>query len=179
MMERNAILLFAAALSLALGLPALAGTIAHEDRMEMAAVTHAAITPDHAIRIAEDSGGVAYGYGMEATRNGQWYEVDVLRAGAKLAVRIDPATGKLLRSSAAKGEDAEGANALYRSGLTFREAVTKAEQAGHGRALEASAAGHGNDAHVDVDVIQGRSVAHYRVSIHNGQIRARMTGTSS
>lgn len=36
----------------------------------------------------------------------------MLRDGAKLAVRIDPASGKLLGSSAAKGEDTEGANAL-------------------------------------------------------------------
>lgn len=145
----------------------------------MTAVTHAAITPDRAIRIAENSGGRAYGYGMEATRNGEWYEVDVLRGGAELEVRIDPATGKILGSSAARGEDAEGANALGRGKLTFRVAVAKVEQAGHGRALEASAAGHGNDAHVDVDVIQGKRIAHYRVSMQRGQIRTRLTGTSS
>lgn len=91
----------------------------------MTAATHAAITPDHAIRIAENGGGRAYGYGMEATQNGHWYEVDVLRDGAKLAVRIDPATGKVLGSSAAKGEDAEGANAVDRSKLAFHEAISR------------------------------------------------------
>ncbi|HJP99599.1 MAG TPA: PepSY domain-containing protein [Rhodanobacteraceae bacterium] len=169
----------ASAAALAITVPAFAGSIGHEDRMEMAAVAQAPVTPNHAIRIAETGGGTAYGYGMEATHGAQWYEVDVLRGGAKLEVRIDPATGKVLGSSAAKGEDAEGANALDRGKLSFSEAVAKAEKAGHGRALEASAAGHGANAHVDVDVIQGKSIAHYRVSIQNGQIRTRVTGTSS
>lgn len=177
-MKRSTTIPLASALGLALALPALAGSIAHEDRMEMAAVMQAPITPSHAIRIAENGGGTAYGYGMESTRNGRnWYVVDVLRGGAKLAVRIDPATGKVLGSSAAMGEGAEGSNALAGSKLSFSEAVARAERVGHGPALEANAAGHGGNAHVDVDVVKGPSIAHYRVSMRGGQIKTALTGT--
>lgn len=180
MMSHQATIALASALALALAVPAFAGSIAHEDRMEMAAVAHASVTPDRAVRIAEAGGGTAYGYGMESTRNGKsWYEVDVLRNGSKRTVRIDPSSGKVLGSSAAKGDDAEGANALQGSHMTFGEALAKAEKAGRGRALEANAAGRGNNAHVDVDVIRGSRIARYRVSMHNGRIRTSMTGTSS
>jgi len=179
-MKRIAAIPLASALTLALALPAFAGSIAHEDRMEMAAVTHAPITPNHAIRIAENGGGTAYGYGMESTRNGRnWCVVNVLRGGAKLAVRIDPTTGKVLGSSAAKGEGAEGANTLAGSKLTFSEAIAQAERVGHGPALEANAAGHGGNAHVDVDVVKGQSIAHYRVSVQGGQIKTALTATDS
>ncbi len=104
-------------LALALGVGvttvALAGHIEAGDRMEMAAVLKAPVTPTQAVKIAESSGGRAYGYGMEANRHGQWYEVDVLRGGAKLDLRIDPTTGKVLGSSAASGEDAQGARARW------------------------------------------------------------------
>ncbi|HLI19231.1 MAG TPA: PepSY domain-containing protein [Rhodanobacteraceae bacterium] len=180
-MKRNTRIALAASSALALALPAFAGTIAHEDRMEMAAVAHAAITPTRAVKIAENGGGRAYGYGMEATHHGDWYEVDVLRGGAKLDLRIDPTTGKVLGSSAAQGEDAHGAHALDGSKLTFGEAIAQAERVGHGPALEASAAGHGAKAHVDVDIIQnhGQRIAHYRISMHDAKIQSVMTGTDS
>lgn len=180
MMKSKPTIALASCLSLALAVPALAVGIAHEDRMEMTAVMQAAITPDHAIRIAENGDGTAYAYGMESTQSGQnWYEVDVLRGGSKLAVRIDPATGKVLRSNPATGEGAEGSDALQGSKVSFSEAVAMAERAGNGRALEANAAGRGRNAYVDVDVIQGKTIAHYRVSMRNGQMQARVTGTSS
>lgn len=181
-MKRNAALALASALALSLALPVFAGTIPHEDRLEMAAVTQAPITPNHAVEIAESGGGTAYGYGMESTRNGHsWYVVDVLRGGSKLAVRIDPSDGKILGSSPATGEGADGSNSLEGSKLTFKEAIAKAEQAGHGRALEANAVGHGHDAHVNVDVIQnhGKRIAHYRVSMHDGRIGTTVMGTDS
>jgi hypothetical protein len=144
-MKRNAVRTLATALILALALPAFAGSIAPEDRMEVAAVLKAPITPIQAVKIAENGGGRACG------------------------------------CSQPRGEDAQGAHALDGSKLTLAEAITRAERVGHGPALEASAAGHGDQAHVDVDVIQdqGKRVAHYRVSIHGGQIRAAMTGTDS
>src|SRR6185437_16871910 len=63
---------------------ALAGHIEAGDRMEMAAVLKAPITPTQAVKIAESGGGHAFGYGMEANQHGHWYEVSVLRGGAKL-----------------------------------------------------------------------------------------------
>ncbi|MGH8125525.1 MAG: PepSY domain-containing protein, partial [Rhodanobacteraceae bacterium] len=173
------------AIALALGVGvttvALAGHIEAGDRMEMAAVLKAPVTPTRAVKIAESGGGRAYGYGMEANRHGHWYEVDVLRGGAKLDLRIDATTGKVLGSSAASGEDAQGARALDGSQLNFGEAIALAERVGKGPALEADSAGHGVKAHVDVDVIQdhGRRVAHYRVSMHNGQMRSTLTGSDS
>lgn len=160
---------------------ALAGNIEAGDRVEMAAVLKAPVTPTEAVRIAERGGGHAYGYGMEANRHGHWYEVDVLRGDAKLELRIDAATGKVLGSSAARGEDAQGSHALEGSRLAFGEAVAQAERAGNGPALEANAAGRGERAHVDVDIIQdqGKRIAHYRVSMQGGGLHATLTGTDT
>lgn len=160
---------------------ALAGGIEPGDHIEMAAVLKAPITPTQAVKIAEKGGGRAYGYGMEATRHGHWYEVDVLRGTARLELRIDASSGRVLGSSAAHGEDARGAHALDGSKLTFGEAIAQAERVGHGPALEANAAGRGNTAHVDVDVIQGhgKRIAHYRVSLHGGQVRTALTGSDA
>lgn len=170
-----------AVLALPVAAAAFAGSIEAGDHMEMAAVLKSPVTPTQAVKIAENGGGNAYGYGMEATRHGHWYEVDVLRGGAKLDIRIDATTGKVLGSSQAHGEDAEGAHALDGSKLTFAEAMAKAEQVGKGPALEANAAGHGDKAYVDVDVIQdhGKRIAHYHESMHNGQIKSVMVGTDS
>lgn len=168
-----------ASLALAAVVTAFAGSIEAGDRLEMAAVLKSPITPTHAVKIAEAGGGHAYGYGMEATKSGHWYEVDVLRGDAQLELRIDANSGKVLSSSPARGEDAEGAHALDGSKLGFGEAIAQAERVGHGPALEANAAGHGDKAHVDVDVIQdhGQRIAHYRVSMHAGRIETAMTGT--
>ncbi|MGH8124284.1 MAG: PepSY domain-containing protein [Rhodanobacteraceae bacterium] len=182
-MNRNIATGITIALALGTGfsLVALAGDIEAGDHMEMAAVLKAPVTPTQAVKIAESGGGTAYGYGMEANQHGHWYEVDVLRGGAKLLLRIDASSGKVLGSSVAHGEDAQGAHALTGSKLTFGQAIAKAERVGHGPALEADSAGHGDSAHVDVDVIQnhGRRVAHYRVSMHNGQVRSILTGSDS
>ncbi len=160
---------------------AVAGHIESSDRLEMAAVLEAPISPTQAVRIAENGGGRAYGCGMEATRRGHWYAVDVLRGNARLELRIDANTGKVIGSGPARGEDAQGAQALAGSKLGFGEAIAQAERMGGGPALEASAAGHGAQAHVDVDIIQnhGQHIAHYRVSMQHGQFHAVMTGTDS
>ncbi|MGH8183145.1 MAG: PepSY domain-containing protein [Rhodanobacteraceae bacterium] len=182
-MNRNIATGMAIALALGVGASsvALAGHIEAGDHMEMAAVLKAPITPTQAVKIAESGGGSAYGYGMEANPRGHWYEVDVLRGGAKLLLRIDATTGKVLGSAPAHGEDAQGAQALVGSKLTFGEAIAQAERVGNGPALEADSAGHGGNAHVDVDVIQnhGQRVAHYRVTMHDSQIHSALTGTDS
>jgi hypothetical protein len=172
----------ATALALALTTTCIfAGSIEPGDHMEMAAVLKAPITPTQAVRIAEHGGGRAYGYGMEANAHGYWYEVDVLRGNARLDLRIDASSGKVLGSSAAHGEDAHGARALDGSTLTFGEAIAQAERVGNGPALEANAAGHGTGAHVDVDIIQnhGKRIAHYRVSMRDGHISTAMIGSDA
>lgn len=160
---------------------ACAGGIEPGDRLEMAAVLKAPITPTHAVRIAEAGGGRAYRFGMEAASHGHWYEVDVLRGNARLELRIDASTGKLLGSGPARDKDAHGAHVLDGSVLAFGEAIAHAERVGNGPALEANASGHVGNAHVDVDVIQehGKRLAHYRVSMHGGQITATLTGTDA
>lgn len=181
-MQRIPVRLVVLSLALCITSTAFAGHIEAGDRLEMAAVLKAPITPTRAVQIAEGGGGRAYGYGMEATRNGgHWYEVDVVRGNDKLELRIDDASGKLLGSSAARGEDAQGAQALVGSKLVFGEAIAAAERAGGGPALEASTAGHGANARVDVDVIQdqGKRIAHYRVSLQDGLLHAVMTGIDS
>lgn len=165
---------------LAIGITAaaLAGSIEAGDHLEMSAVLQAPVTPTQAVKIAEAGGGRAYVYGMEATSQTHYYEVAVLRGNAKLMLHIDPATGKVLSSEPALGEDAQGSRALADSPLTFGAAIAQAERAGHGLALEANAAGRGNQARVDVDVIQdhGKRVAHYRVSVHDGRIAIAVSG---
>lgn len=182
-MNRNVASGVAIALSLGVGFSsaAFAGHIEAGDHMEMAAVLKAPVTPTQAVKIAESGGGSAYGYGMEANPHGHWYEVDVLRGGARLLLRIDATSGKVLGSAPARGEDARGAHALAGGKLTFGEAIAQAERVGNGPALEADAAGHGSTAHVDVDVIQdqGKRIAHYRVSMRDGRIHSTLTGTDS
>lgn len=169
------------ALALTAGTTAFAGTIEAGDHMEMAEVLKAPVSPTRAVQIAESGGGRAYDYGMEATPNGHWYDVAVLRGSDKLALRIDASTGKVIGSGPAHGEAARGARALEGSGLTFAHAIATAERVGGGPALEANAAGHGAHAYVDVDVIQdrGKRIAHYRVAMRDGQPHATLTGTDS
>jgi hypothetical protein len=180
-MKRTLAMPAAGVLLVATGATALAGSIGSGDRLEMAAVLKAPITPTRAVKIAERGGGHAYGFGMEANRHGYWYEVDVLRGDANLELRIDAATGKVMRSSAARGEDVQGSHALDGSKLAFGEAVAQAERAGKGPALEANATGHGERAHVDVDIIQyqGKRIAHYRVWVQGGRLHAALTGTDT
>jgi len=170
-----------AALILATTIAATAGSIESGDRIEMAAVLHSPVTPTQAVKIAEAGGGHAYGYGMETAHRGHWYEVDVLRGNARLELRIDATTGKVLGSSPARGEGARGAHALDGSKLTFGEAIAQAERAGNGPALEANAAGHGDKARVDVDIIQdhGKRLAHYHVPMRAGHVETAMTGTDT
>ncbi len=180
-MTRKSLQTLAAALALTTATAGFAGAIEPGDHMEMAAVLKAQVSPVQAVRIAEAGGGHAFTYGMEANAHGHWYEVSVLRGGAKLLLKINAESGKVIGSSAARGEDAQGAHALDGSKLAFGVAIAQAERAGGGPALEANAAGHGNKAYVDVDVIQdhGQRIAHYHVSLHNGQIQTRKTGVDA
>src|SRR6185312_13989629 len=128
---------------------AFAGSIEAGDRLEMAAVLKSPVTPAQAVKIAEAGGGRAYGYGMEATQHGHWYEVDVLRGDARLELRIDATSGKVLGSSPARGEDARGAHALDGNKLTFANGIAQAKRVSYGPALEANATGQGYNAFVD------------------------------
>lgn len=169
------------ALALATATMALAGSIEAGDQLEMAAVLKAPITPTKAVQIAERGGGRAFTYGMEAIPSGHWYEISVLRGSDKLLLKIDAESGKLISSSPARGDDAHGAHALDASRLAFGEAIAIAERVGDGPALEAGAAGQGDLAHVDVDVIQnhGKRIAHYRVHMSGGKPVATLTGSDS
>lgn len=178
-MIRNSTLMIAIALALGATTVAAAAELDAEDRAEAAAVVHASVTPTHAVQIAEQEGGRAYALGFEATRHGNWYEVEVLRNHAPTEVRIDPSSGRILGTSKAKGEDAKGAHALDHSKLSLSMALAQAERVGNGTAMEATSMGSGANAHVIVDVVQGRNVAHYRVSMHDGQIKAAQTKQSA
>ena len=170
-----------ATLAIGMTAAALAGSIEPGDHLEMSAVLKSPVTPTQAVKIAEAGGGRAYGYGMEATHHGHWYEVDVLRGDARLELRIDATSGKVLGSSPARGEDVHGAHALDGNTLTFGEAIAQAERVGKGPALEANATGSGDKAYVDVDVIQdhGKRIAHYHVSMHGGHVKTTLNGTDA
>lgn len=179
-MIRNSTLMIAVAIALGASTIAAAAGLDAEDRAEAAAVVHASVTPTHAVQIAEQAGGRAYAFGFEAGKQGNWYEVDVLRNHAPTEVRIDPDNGKVLGTSKAKGEDAKGAHALDQSKLSLSMALAQAERVGNGTAMEATSMGSGSNAHVIVDVVQqGQNVAHYKVSMHDGQIKAAQTKQSA
>lgn len=171
----------AIALALAASSAAIAGSIEAGDRLEMAAVLKAPVTPTQAVKIAEAGGGRAYVCGMEAKPGTRYYEVAVLRGDATIMLHIDPTTGKVVRSEPARGEDAQGSRALAGNPLGFGAAIAAAERAGAGPSLEANAAGHGDKAYVDVDVIQdhGKRVAHYRVTMQGGRFQATLTGADT
>lgn len=179
-MIRNSTLMIAVALALGASTVVAAAQLDAEDRAEAAAVVHAPVTPTHAVQIAEQDGGRPYALGFESGKQGNWYEVEVLRNRQPMEVRIDPQTGKVLGTSKAKGEDTKGAHALDHSKLSLSMAVGQAERVGNGTAMEATSMGSGADAHVVVDVVQqDQKVAHYRVSMHDGQIKAAQTQQSA
>ncbi|MEO6969225.1 MAG: PepSY domain-containing protein [Rhodanobacteraceae bacterium] len=149
------------------------------EQSEMMAAAKALITPDKAVAIAEQIGGRAYAMGMEVAGSGHWYEVDVLRNGKPVEVRIDSDNGKVLGSSAARGEDANGAHALAQGKLTLGAAIADAERAGSGTAMEATSNGSGSRAAVIVDVVHGNTISHYRESMVGGQIRGVKTAAGA
>lgn len=161
--------------------PAFAGHIDPDDRREIAAARQATVIPTQAVRAAEATGGMAYGFGMEVEGTRHWYKVNLLRGADKVQVRIDATTGKVLGSAPARGEDAQGAHALAGSGLSLAAAVAHAEREGNGPALEADVGKAGDHVYVDVDVIQaqGRRVAHYRVTTQGKALIVTLTGSDT
>lgn len=174
-MTRNFSLIIGIALASSIPLAAAAQGLNAEDRAEAAAVVKAPVTPTKAIQIAEQGGDHAYAFGMESTKRGNWYEVEVLHGDTPSEVRIDPASGKMLGTAKARGKDAAGAHALDGSQMTLAAAIAQAERAGNGTAMEATAEGAGKNAHVIVDVVHGKAISHYRVSMTNGQIHSEKT----
>lgn len=139
---------------------------------EIAAVSHAEISPAQAVLSAEQhSGGKAFGMGLEVTGHGTWYEVQLSVLGKPMLARVSPSTGAWLGMSPAKGEDAEGLHSLDGRKLDLSHAIAIAERAGHGRALEAGPYGKGASAHYDVDVVRADGgVAHLKVDADTGEV---------
>lgn len=139
---------------------------------EIAAVRHARIAPAQAVMRAEQqSGGKAYGMGLEATGRGAWYEVQLNVRGKPMLARVDPNTGAWLGMASAHGEDAEGLHSLDGRKLSLNQAIAIAEHAGQGRALEAGPYGKGATAHYDVDVVRAHGgVAHLKVDADTGAV---------
>jgi len=173
--NRNAVFIGSIAFALGVATVSAASGVDAEDRAEAAAVVKAPVTPTKAVQIAERDGGRAYALGMESTRKGNWYEVEVLRNDTPTEVRIDPVSGRVLGSSKAHGEDAANARALDKSNLTLSAAIAQAERTGNGSAMEATSMGSGDNANVIVDIVRGKQISHYRVSMVDGQIRASKT----
>ncbi|NII11102.1 PepSY domain-containing protein [Oleiagrimonas sp. C23AA] len=160
--------------TLALGFTSFSGHAETGDSAEAAATVKAHIAPVTAIRtVQEKTHGRAFGMGMEVASSGSWYEVQVDVKGKPMLARINPATGAWLGMSKASGEDAEGMGILAGAKVNLIEAVTSAERAGHGRALEAGPSGHGEQAHYDVDIAQrGGAITHYSVDANTGAVSA-------
>lgn len=174
-MIRHTMVTAALALSLGAATFCAAAGVNAEDRAEAAAVGKASVSPTRAVQIAEQAGGRAYAFGMESTPHANWYEVEVLRNNQPTEVRIDPMSGKVFGTSKARGADVSGAHALDGSALTLGAAIGQAERMGNGTAMEATSLGRGDTAHVIVDVVQGKTIAHYRASMTAGQIHVVKT----
>ena len=163
----------AAALALGLALTGMAGG-AHADASEsaeIAAVARAAVTPLAAVAAAERHGGHAYGMGLEVSRLGTWYAVQMNVGRRSMVARIDPHSGALLGMAPAKGEDRAGAHTLDGRKIGLVAAIRAAESAGHGHALEAGPAGRGAAAHWDVDVVQtAGTLLHLSVNADSGKV---------
>jgi uncharacterized membrane protein YkoI len=149
---------------------------AHADaneKAEIAAVRLANITPLSAVaRAQKRSGGEAFGMGLEVSRHGTWYEIQVNVHGKPMLARIDPHNGAWLGMGPAHGEDAQGLHTLDGRKVTLSDAIATAERAAQGRALEAGPYGHGKDAHYDVDVVhKDGSIAHLSVDADSGLVR--------
>lgn len=144
------------------------------DASEAAATLKAKISPVRAIKLAqEDSHGKAFGMGMEVADSKAWYEVQVDVKGKPMVARINPDTGAWLGMKPAEGEDAEGMTTLAHAKVDLTEAVRAAENAGHGRALEAGVSGEGDEAHYAVDIArQGGAIVHFAVDPATGAVHA-------
>jgi len=178
-MNRNSVTVVTMAIALTVVSISAAAQMDAEDRAEAAAVVKAPITPTQAVQIAEQSGGRAYALGMESSRHGNWYEVEVLRNNVPTEVRISPVSGKVLGSSKAHGEDAADAHALDRSKLTLTAAIARSERAGNGTAMEATSMGNGDHARVIVDIVKDKRVTHYRVWMSNNHMHVSRTSHSA
>ncbi|MGH8191640.1 MAG: hypothetical protein ACREP2_09360 [Rhodanobacteraceae bacterium] len=168
-------LVITAAIAAALGFASLQASAAQTDPGEHAeamATRSAKITPTRAVTIAERGGGTAYGFGMESQGSGHWYEVDMLRHGHPMVVRIDSNSGHVLGSSPARGDDKAGAHALDHANLKLGPAIATAERAAHNPAMEANATGSGASAAVIVDISAPRGIQHYKVTGQGGQLHA-------
>lgn len=113
---------------------------------EIAAVRAAAVTPAAAIAAAEQAtGGRAIAVAMEDENGAPLYEVRVVAGERMLTLKIDPANGAI-RTTERDGliarllgrEDSAELAAMLRAPTTLTQAIAAAEQAGGGRAVEAS-----------------------------------------
>lgn len=144
------------------------------DASEAAATLRAKVSPIRAIELVQNkTHGHVYGMGMEVSRGKSWYEVQVDVNGKPMVARIDPAKGRWLGMSSARGEDAEGMNTLRGSKVSLVQAIRSAETVGHGRAMEAGPYGAGASAHYDVDIAKkGGAISHFSVDANSGRVTA-------
>lgn len=148
------------------------------EKAEISAVQTASVTPTAAIKAAEaHAGGQALGFGYERDATSNSYEVTVATPSGLKLVQVDPANGNVL------GTKAQAANVMAGDGLpasalqqaaaapaSLASAVSAAEQAAGGRALEANYALHNGHMSVDVDVAKGGAIRSVFVDPANGHV---------
>lgn len=176
--------LLAGALALGGTGAALAAAPGPTEQAEIVALHAASTTPTAAIRAAEaHTGGKALGFGYEKDAAANAYEVTVGSPSGLRMVRIDPVQGTVVNV------ENQPANALAADGLpqaalrsaetaptSLAAAVAAAEQAGHGRALEANYVASQGTMRIDVDIAQSGKIVSYRVDPASGQATLASAG---
>lgn len=148
------------------------------EHTEIAALQSAAIAPAAAIKAAESHAhGRALGFGYERNATTNAYEVTVSTSSGLRLVQVNPANGAVI-GSRAEADNAMAADGLPATALrqaaaapgSLAAAVTAAERATGGRALEANYALHHGHLSVDVDVPAKGRIASFSVDPASGHV---------
>ena len=142
----------------------------HADAREIAALAAAPVTLTQAIGTAEkESGGQALEAEAEREDGRLVYEVTTLVDGKLYEFEIDPQSGAILEKEVEEAEDDEVPTGKI---IDIATAMTAAEAAGNGQAIEAEFETEDGRALYEVEVMSGQSVTKILVDAESGQVVA-------
>ena len=142
----------------------------HEDAREIASITAAPVTLRQAIETAEkESRGQTLEAEAEREDGRLVYEISTLADGKVYEFMIDPQSGAVLDKEIEAAEDDElPAGSI----VEITAAMTAAEAAGNGHAIEAELETKDGRALYEVEVLSGQSIATILVDATSGEVLA-------
>ena len=142
----------------------------HEDAREIASITAAPVTLRQAIETAEkESRGQTLEAEAEREDGRLVYEISTLADGKVYEFMIDPQSGAVLDKEIEAAEDDElPAGSI----VEITAAMTAAEAAGNGQAIEAELETKDGRALYEVEVLSGQSIATILVDATSGEVLA-------